>query len=163
MWPGMVVSLIDRPWSRVLRAGRGRALLAWDPANERADGSVPSVGRPWGGGGRGREEGGLPGGGREVSGISRDTLSSIIPFGYRDRRIDVSIRVRGIETARVRLIAVNSITSSSGRSGFPVYSGERRNAADFCARNETWANMLPSRPRRGINCRVSMRARALAA
>lgn len=36
MWLGMVVSLIDRPWSRVLRAGRGRTSLAWGPANERA-------------------------------------------------------------------------------------------------------------------------------
>lgn len=35
MWPGMVVSLIDRPWSRVLRAGRGRASLALEP-RERA-------------------------------------------------------------------------------------------------------------------------------
>lgn len=38
MWPGMVVSLIDRPWSRVLRAGRGRTSLAWDPAEERTRG-----------------------------------------------------------------------------------------------------------------------------
>jgi hypothetical protein len=76
---------------------------------------------------------------REVSGISRDTLSSIIPFGSS---VTVeSIRIRGIETARVRLIAVNSITGSSGRSGFPVYSGERRNPADLCARKilyERW-------------------------
>jgi len=52
MWPGMVVSLIDRPWSRVPRPGRGRALLAWDPANERADGS-----RGRGGEGRAGREG----------------------------------------------------------------------------------------------------------
>lgn len=51
MWPGMVVSLIDRPWSRVLRAGRGRASLAWlGPAKERdshqRDGSRDAIRYP---------------------------------------------------------------------------------------------------------------------
>lgn len=41
MWPGMVVSLIDRPWFRVLRAGRGRASLAWGFAKER-EGAGPA-------------------------------------------------------------------------------------------------------------------------
>lgn len=35
MWLGIAVSLIDRPQSRVLRAGRGRTSLAWASAKER--------------------------------------------------------------------------------------------------------------------------------
>lgn len=42
MWPGMVVSLIDRPWSRVLRAGRGRTSLAWSSAKEREGAGQPT-------------------------------------------------------------------------------------------------------------------------
>jgi len=71
------------------------------------------------------------GGGGRVSGISRDTLSSITRSGYRDGRIDLSIRIRGIETARVRLIVVNSITSSSAAR---VSQYVPANVADFCAR-----------------------------
>jgi len=40
---GMVVSLIDRPWSRVLRAGRGRTSLAWGFAKEREGAGQPTI------------------------------------------------------------------------------------------------------------------------
>lgn len=41
MWPGMVVFLIDRPQSRVLRAGCGRTSLAWGSAKEREGAGQP--------------------------------------------------------------------------------------------------------------------------